>query len=238
MPNDSFLAAHGGRLGGFRAPDRRPGPLPIFGIRKRAAGQGVEALDTLELLALVVGPGAWRRAGERLGTARLSRLARAETEELTRDLGLPPAAATRLAASFALGRRAGRSNAGARPSLRHPERVYELLGQELRGLERETFHVLLLDGKHALRRRELVSVGTLTSSLVHPREVFRSAVREAAAALICVHNHPSGDPEPSPEDLEVTRRLIRSGRLVGIPLLDHVVIGDGRWVSLRERMTF
>jgi DNA repair protein RadC len=81
-------------------------------------------------------------------------------------------------------------------------------------------------------------VGTLTTSLVHPREVFRSAVREAAAALIAVHNHPSGDPEPSAEDLEVTRRLIEAGRLLGIPLLDHVVVGDGAWVSLRERMPF
>jgi DNA repair protein RadC len=98
--------------------------------------------------------------------------------------------------------------------------------------------VLLLDGKHRLKRCEAVSEGTLTTSLVHPREVFRAAVRESAAAVVVVHNHPSGDPEPSLEDLEVTRRLIDVGRLVGVPVLDHVVVGDGRFVSLRERMGF
>lgn len=108
----------------------------------------------------------------------------------------------------------------------------------VRGLERETFHVLALDGKHRLLSRHAVSTGTLTTSLVHPREVFRAAVREGAAAVIAVHNHPSGDPEPSTEDVEVTRRLLEAGQLLGIPLLDHVVIGDARCVSLRERMGF
>jgi DNA repair protein RadC len=122
--------------------------------------------------------------------------------------------------------------------MRSPRRVHELVAVELRGLERERFLVLLLDGKHRLKRREVVSEGTLTTSLVHPREVFRPAVRESAAAVVVVHNHPSGDPEPSLEDVEVTRRLIEAGRLLGIPLLDHVVVGDGRFASLRERMSF
>ena len=98
------------------------------------------------------------------------------------------------------------------------------------------FHALLLDGKHRLRRMERVSEGTLTSSLVHPREFFRPAVREPAAAVIAVHNHPSGDPEPSAEDLEVTRRLVRAGELLGIPLLDHIVVGAAGWVSIRGRI--
>jgi DNA repair protein RadC len=116
--------------------------------------------------------------------------------------------------------------------------VFELVAPLVRGLERETFLVLLLDGKHRLRRIERVSEGTLTSSLVHPREVFRPAIAEGAAAVVVAHNHPSGDPEPSAEDLEVTRRLLEVGRLVGIPVLDHLVLGEGRWVSLRERMKF
>jgi DNA repair protein RadC len=98
--------------------------------------------------------------------------------------------------------------------------------------------VLLLDGKHRLVRRQRVSEGTLTSSLVHPREVFGPAVREAAAAVIVAHNHPSGDPEPSGEDLAVTRRLIEAGRILGVPVLDHVVIGDGAFVSIRDRISF
>ena len=103
------------------------------------------------------------------------------------------------------------------------------------GLEVETFHSLALDVRHELLAHEVVAVGTLTSAPVHPREVFRSALRRAAAALVVAHNHPSGDPEPSPEDVAVTRRLADAGRLLGVPLLDHVVLGEGRFVSLRER---
>jgi DNA repair protein RadC len=97
---------------------------------------------------------------------------------------------------------------------------------------------MLLDSKHRLIRPEIVSEGTLTTSLVHPREVFRPAIRESAAAIALAHNHPSGDPEPSADDIAVTRRLLRTGRLVGIPVLDHVVMGHNRWVSLRDRIPF
>jgi len=125
-----------------------------------------------------------------------------------------------------------------RRPLRSPALVHDLMAGELRGLEHETFHALLLDGKHRLRCRVHVSQGTLTSSLVHPREVFGPALREGAAALIVVHNHPSGDPEPSNEDLAVTRRLIEVGNLLGVPLLDHVVVAEERYVSIRERIRF
>ena len=96
--------------------------------------------------------------------------------------------------------------------------------------------VLVLDGKHSLLRCDRVSTGTLTSSIVHPREVFRPAIQAAAAAVICAHNHPSGDPEPSAEDVTVTRRLVEAGKLLGIPVLDHVVLGEARFVSLRQRL--
>jgi DNA repair protein RadC len=200
----------------------------------------VEELDLEALLERVAGPvggpvgrvdGVWRGRG-------LAELARFEPCALVQELGLERRRAERLAAAFELGRRVEQAALPVRPSLTSADRVQALLAPLLRGLERETFVLLLLDGKHRLRRREVVSIGTLTSSLVHPREVFRCAVREAAAAIVCAHNHPSGDPEPSPEDLEVTRRLIESGRLLGIPLLDHVILGGGRHVSLRERMGF
>jgi DNA repair protein RadC len=143
-----------------------------------------------------------------------------------------------LAATFALARRVEVARRVPRPDLRSPARVHALLSGVLRGLGHETFHVLLLDGKHRLRRREQVSQGTLTSSLVHPREVFGPAIREGAAAIIVVHNHPSGDPEPSAEDLAVTRRLVQVGRVLGVPLLDHVVIADAGYVSIRDRISF
>jgi DNA repair protein RadC len=97
----------------------------------------------------------------------------------------------------------------------------------------EQFHLLLLDGRHRVLREVMASRGTLTASLVHPREVFRPALREGAAALVVVHNHPSGDPGPSHEDREVTRRLVQAGALLGVPLLDHVVVAERGWVSLR-----
>lgn len=194
------------------------------------------ALATRDLLTLLAGPSRGSRA---LGAdGDLVELARAEVGELVAERGLGRAGARRLAAAFELARRLNSTRRAPRPSVRSPVRVLKLLEDEVRGAEQERFFVLLLDGKHALRRIELVSLGTLTSSLVHPREVFRPAVRSAAAALVCAHNHPSGDPEPSTEDLEVTRRLLDAGKLLGIPLLDHVVLGEGRYVSLRERMGF
>jgi DNA repair protein RadC len=191
-----------------------------------------------ELLGRLLGGGPGPARAERLLEGReLAELARATRDGLI-ALGLGPRAAERLVAAFELGRRVERSRPPPRRCMRSPERVAALMAPELRGLDRETFHALLLDGKHRLRRRLTVSQGTLTASLVHPREVFGPALREGAAALIVVHNHPSGDPEPSLEDLSVTRRLLEAGRLVGVPLLDHVVVADGGWVSLRERMAF
>ena len=131
-----------------------------------------------------------------------------------------------------------RDRGPVRAALRTGDAVYRLMAPDLRGLRRETFHVLLLDTKHRLRERFRVSEGTLSTSLVHPREVFGPAVRSGAAAVIAVHNHPSGDPEPSGEDLEVTRRLLRAGQILGIPLLDHLVIGASSWTSIRERIDF
>ena len=122
---------------------------------------------------------------------------------------------------------------------RGPQAVDALLRPLLEGEAVEVFVALLLDARHRVRFYVEVSRGTLTSSLVHPREVFGPALREGAAALVVAHNHPSGDCEPSSEDLELTRRLIRAGELLGVPLLDHLVLGDeGRYVSLRERMSF
>jgi DNA repair protein RadC len=199
----------------------------------------VEALESDELLGFLVGrqPVEGReRAAAVLQRVELHRLARATPAELLRGHGLSGRDAVRVAAAFELGRRAAEREREPAPACGSAGEVFRLVEPRLAGLERERFLVLLLDGKHRLRRMEVVSEGTLTTSLVHPREVFRSAVREAAAAVIAVHNHPSGDPEPSPEDLEVTRRLRRAGRLLGVPLLDHVVIGAGRFVSLRERL--
>ena len=176
--------------------------------------------------------------GDRLADVGLTRLSRWTCARIELEAGLSPAAARRLWAAFELGRRVELGRLPERARLASPRGVWECVMPGLRGLERETFLVLLLDGKHRLQQMERISEGTLNSSIVHPREVFRSAVRAGAGALIVAHNHPSGDPEPSPEDVAVTRRLVEAGELLGIPLLDHVVVADASYVSLRERMGF
>jgi DNA repair protein RadC len=123
-------------------------------------------------------------------------------------------------------------------AVRGAETAFQLFRQVLADRPTEEFWTMLLDGKHRVMGLAQTSVGTLTSSLVHPREVFGPAIRMAAAAVIVGHNHPSGDPEPSPEDLEVTRRLVDAGKLLGIPLVDHLVCGSETYVSLRDRMGF
>lgn len=150
-------------------------------------------------------------------------------------MNLLPRAADRLAAAFELGRAVECSRIEPRARIDSPEAAQRLLAPHLRGLDRETFWVVLLDVRHGILDLHRVSEGTLTSSLVHPREVFGPALRAGAAATLVAHNHPSGDPEPSSADLEVTRRLEEAGQLLGVPLVDHLVLGGGGCVSLRSR---
>lgn len=204
-------------------------------LRVRAWQEGLEAMDVADLLELLLG-----RHGQRSELVRqgLSTWARASVACLERELGLSRVEALRLGAAFALGRRVDGARRVGRLSMQTAESVWRYMGSLLRGLERERFYVVLLDGKSRLIRPELVSEGSLTSSIVHPREVFRSAIREGAVSIVLVHNHPSGDPEPSHSDLELTRRLSRIGQVLGIPVLDHVIVGDASYVSLRERNCF
>lgn len=213
------------------------GAAPAAGADLVGGRGALDAAETERLLEWVLGNGGRRLLG-RLDRLDLEQLSRWEPARLQREAGLGPVSARSLAAAFALGRRVEGLRWVRSDSIRSPGGVYRLMAPRLRGREREVFSVLLVDGKHRLLAIEEVSEGTLTSSLVHPREVFRPALRRGAAALVAVHNHPSGDPEPSAEDLEVTRRLLDAGRLLGVPLLDHVVLGRGAFVSLRERMAF
>lgn len=203
-------------------------------LRRRVEREGIEGLRPEELIELIVGAPLMQRGG----VERLLRLAEMSLPELRGELELPPVAAMRLRSAFALGRWIESARRPPRLLMNSAESIWRYLRVESRGLLREMFWVLLLDGRHRLQRVETVSVGTLTTSLVHPREVFRAAVREGAAAVVVAHNHPSGDPEPSPEDIDVTQRLLDVASLIGIPLLDHVVLGEASWVSLRARLDF
>ena len=209
--------------------------------RERLNSAGASALSTRELLAILVGSGTESHtavdvAGQLLQASdgSLRRLASLSAAELQRIPGIGPAVTARLQAALELGRRLAREGAGERPRIRGPRDVYELCAPALRDARQEEFRVLLLNAQHAVLRELVATRGTLDASVVHPREVFRAAIVESAAAVILLHNHPSGDPTPSREDREVTDQLVGAGQLVGIPVLDHIVIGDGRYVSFVE----
>jgi DNA repair protein RadC len=209
--------------------------------RERMAERGAAALAAPELVALVLGSGIAGESASQLAARLLDAagglrgLGQRTVSELTRERGMGLARATRLAAAFEIGRRVAQGAAVRGVPIRGGGDVYRLLGPRLRDAKKENFVALLLDGRHRLLREERVSEGSLTSAIVHPREVFGPAIREGAAAVIVAHNHPSGDPSPSREDLAVTARLLEVAALVGIELVDHVVIGDPGYVSLRER---
>jgi DNA repair protein RadC len=186
-------------------------------------------MPTDELLATVCGTG---RAGELLARYGVSELAGRSIAELVSD-GMPAPAARRLASAFEVARRAARRTT-PREAVTSTEAVYRAFSTRF-SEPVEEFWACLTDAKGRLLREVMVSRGTLTNSLVHPREVFRVAIRAAAVGVILVHNHPSGDPEPSDDDRDLTRRLEAVGELVGIRVLDHIVIGSHGYVSFLER---
>jgi DNA repair protein RadC len=170
---------------------------------------------------------------ETVGSVRA--LLDASIEELSAIPGVGPATAKRIKATVELARRLACLPPETRVAVRSPGDVAALLMSEMRFLGTEHFRTLLLDSKNRVIASELVSTGTLNASLVHPRELFRRAIKASSAAVVLAHNHPSGDPTPSAEDLALTKRLVEAGRLLGIEILDHVIIGDNRYVSLKER---
>lgn len=208
--------------------------------RERLDRKGAEALADAELLALVLRTGDRTRDAWTIAHAALERfgglagLAAATGPALESMPGLGPAKSASLRAALELARRIADEPLERGQPIRSPEDIQRHFRRDLRDLQRESFHVLLLDGRHRLIATREVSVGTLTASLVHPREVFRDAIRNAAAALVLVHNHPSGDPTPSAEDRSVTERLRSAGLLLGIRVLDHVIVADSGYFSFRE----
>ena len=207
--------------------------------RERLARHGVSALSNRELLTLLLGSGSAQASAldvaESLLGAGLRGLAERSLPDLERVKGLGRAKATRLLAALKLGARLASEGRTPAASFRTPQDAARYLLPRYGARPVETFGLLALDVRHRLRREAVVSVGCLTSSLVHPREVFQEAIVSRAAAIILFHNHPSGDPEPSAEDLSLTRRLAFAGTLLGIEVLDHVVLGAGRVVSLKDR---
>ncbi|MBS4022944.1 MAG: DNA repair protein RadC [Dethiobacter sp.] len=209
--------------------------------RERLLQDGAAALSDAELLAIFIRTGTKNETAVQLAErvlvelGGLERLPRLTSEEFCAIKGLGPVKAVTLLAAVEMAKRlAGRIRSG-QSSVTSPGDAAALVMEKLRHKLREHFLIVLLDTKHKLMGLEEISIGSLNASLIHPREVFRPAIQKACACIILVHNHPSGDPTPSREDLDVTKRLTEAGRLVGIEVLDHVVIGDGRYISFREK---
>ncbi len=214
-------------------PEERP--------REKLLARGPDALSPAEHLALLLGTGvpgsSALEVAQRLleAVGGLRRLSTRNAREVAAVRGVGEVRATRILAAFALGRAVAGQGLVAGARFRTGADIFRHFHGRLRDLRKEQFWTIILDGKNRVVREERVSEGSLTASLVHPREVFCPAIRESAGALVFVHNHPSGDPTPSVEDVEITRRLCAVADLVGIRVLDHVVVGDGAYVSFLER---
>lgn len=208
--------------------------------REKLARLGAAALGDNELLAVLVGQGTRRTNALEVANAVLQEaeglhgLARLTGDELRRFSGLGPVKAAQVLAAIELGRRTLLLAPRARVQIRCPRDGAEYLMPQFGCQRVEQFGIMLLDTKHRILRASILSVGTLDSSPVHPREVFREAASGGAAAIVLFHNHPSGDPSPSQEDMILTRRLTEAGALMGIDVLDHLILGEARYFSFKE----
>lgn len=209
--------------------------------RERLITVGAEVLSTAELLAIVLRNGTTGesvlRMAERLLIQfnHLPGLARATITELTEVKGVGTAKAAEIKAALEIGRRLVASAPEERPRVSSPDDAFHLLKSEMMFLDQEHLRLILLDTRNRVLRTPTIYVGSLNSSVIRVGELFRAAIRENAAAFIVAHNHPSGDPSPSPEDINVTRQIVQAGRLLDVDVLDHIVIGHNRFVSLKQR---
>ncbi len=208
--------------------------------RERLLRFGPDCLSLIELVAVILGSGTKAMPVLQLAQELVARfgglqqLTEATLAELLEIKGIGLAKAVQLKAALNLGSRASRQFIKPKYRIEHPSHAYQLIKDELENETREIFVVILQDTKGFLICHEVVSIGSLSQTLVHPREVFYPAIRHKAASLLVAHNHPSGDPTPSPQDLELTRLLLEAGRLIGIPLNDHLIIGKCSYLSLRQ----
>ncbi|MEO3947152.1 DNA repair protein RadC [Gorillibacterium sp. CAU 1737] len=215
------------------SPDEQP--------REKLMDRGPDSLSNAELLAILLRTGTTRETAVALASrilreaGSLRRLVDMSVEQLTQIKGIGPVKAVQIKASIELGKRLSRSSIRDEVVIRSPKDVADFLMEDMRYLQKEHFVCLFLNTKNRVIAQETLSMGSLNASIVHPREVFLAAIKRSSASLICVHNHPSGDPTPSPEDIELTARLKEAGEIIGIDVLDHIVLGDHRYVSLKEK---
>ncbi|MCM1987752.1 RadC family protein [Methanococcoides seepicolus] len=207
--------------------------------RERLLKHGPGFLSNAELLSVILRTGSKDEnvvsmSSRILSEYNLKQLSQANISQLTKIRGIGPAKATQIAAVFELARKLEIFTDDPKRKIRSANDVYSLLYPRHRELKKEHLTALYLDTKNNIIKEEVISIGSLNANIVHPREVFKSALMESSASVILTHNHPSGDPAPSREDIAVTEKLVEGGKILGISVLDHVIIGDGRYVSLKE----
>jgi DNA repair protein RadC len=225
----------------FPLPRSHPLPirefLPTDQPRQRLAHQGASALSDAELLAVITGVSCLETTQRLLieagGLRGLQSLSTVELQQLVS--GISAGRAAQLKAAIELGTRVARGEHMARRQVKSPSDIADLLLLEMSHLDQEHLRTVLLDTKNRVQAISTVYIGSLNASMIRVGEVFKEAVRRNSAALIVTHNHPSGDPTPSPEDVLVTREIVQAGKLLDVDILDHIVIGHGSWVSLRQR---
>lgn len=209
--------------------------------RERFIQNGPESLSNHELIAILLRTGTKDESVLQLSNRLLTnfeglRLLKAATlEEMTEIKGIGQAKAIQVLAAVEIGRRIANLNYNDRYVIRSPEDGANYVMNDMRFLSQEHFVCLYLNTKNQVLHKQTIFIGSLNASIVHPREVFREALKRSAASIICLHNHPSGDPAPSREDIEVTKRLVECGKMIGIDLLDHLIIGENKFVSLKEK---
>lgn len=209
--------------------------------RERLLNYGPESLSNPELLAILLRTGTKSESVLHLANRLLNQfeglygLKDASIEELTSIRGIGKAKAVQIIAAIELGRRINNLQLQDRYVIKSPEDGANYVMNDMRFLSQEHFVVAYLNTKNQVIHRQTIFIGSLNASIVHPREVFKEAFRRSAASIICFHNHPSGDPQPSREDIEVTKRLVECGKLLGIEVLDHLIIGDKKYVSMKEK---
>jgi DNA repair protein RadC len=209
--------------------------------RERLLKHNASALSNSELLAIILGIGTREKnvlelSKEILSIHDLEKLSDESVASIKKIPGIGLAKACQIVACFELGRRVTSYTKETMPLVTCPEDVCRILAAKLRLQKKEHLIGLFLDTRKRLIKEETIFIGTLDSSIIHPREILKAAIKESAAAIIIVHNHPSGDSRPSDEDIEITRQITKAAELVGIPLLDHVIIGENNYTSLRDRL--
>ncbi|OEC00328.1 hypothetical protein GY31_18570 [Lysinibacillus sphaericus] len=212
--------------------------------RERLLRQGAMSLSNQELLAILLRTGTKEEsvlalANRVLSTfERLHHLKHATIEEMIAIKGIGEVKAIQILAAIELGRRLSQKQNDDKFTVRSPQDAAAYLMPDMTSLSQEHFVALFLNVKNQIMHKKTIFIGSLNASIVHPREIFREAVKRSAASIICAHNHPSGIPTPSPEDIEVTKRIQEAGFIIGIELLDHIIIGDHQFISLKEKGYF